>query len=109
MNNNIKESYCSREVMNLLLKHGFNVVCDTPIPTHSIAIEWIRVNFNKKIEEYWFTMGANEYAFRVIDEYEEKEIYDSFNAAGGSYIGGYPTPQEATEAALLFTLENLIS
>lgn len=131
INNNIQEAYCSFEISKLLKEKGFSVDCEMwyskllmqrvkafggpedaeryiEAPTHALAIEWIRVNFNKKIEEYWFTMGANEYAFRIIDEYEEKEIYDSFNAAGSSYIGGYSTPQKAIEAALLYILQNLI-
>ena len=69
-------------------------------PTHALAIEWIRVNFN--IHIYSFPIYINKaiglselsgYCFYANRDYIDTE---------------YKTPQEATEAAILYTLQNLI-
>lgn len=127
INNNIMESYCSFEVSKLLKEKGFNVyslkgydvfrkivvfqggqepmrntenyhrihkVCTAP--THTLGIEWIRVNF--RIWIYVDAIPDNEYSGVVIDISNRYQL---------TTIGVYTSPQEATEAALLYTLKNI--
>lgn len=135
INNNIQEVYCSFEVSKLLKEKGFWVqtynkcwvkTLDGEIiyngndekhdraeqwimhPTHSVAIEWIRVNFGIHI---WI-------ASKDVDSKEVLYIGNARNIpvkkdSKGFIIDPLPynpksTPQEATEVALLFTLQNLI-
>lgn len=126
MNNNIQESYCSFEVSKLLKEKGFDIIgqkwysADKSIyyqdefnnnrghipslyceaPTHALAIEWIRVNFGIWISvdfdtKYWFT---------IITNLSEKDEELNHEVRGDEH----KIPQEATEAALLYTLQNLI-
>lgn len=66
-------------------------------PTHQLAMEWIRVNFG-----IWINIEPdienNRCWFRIVSEKYTGDGNDKF----------YNSPQEATEAALLFTLQNLI-
>lgn len=131
MNNNIQEPYCSFEVSKLMEEKGFikagaaytldgqfwinsNLLNESitgkpkpvfiPCPTHALAIEWIRVNFGIWIivecasTDFWFpkiikTSDGSFAAHTVRITYPK---------------GKFDTPQEATEAALLYTLQNLI-
>lgn len=78
-------------------------------PTHSVAIEWIRVNFGIHI---WI-------ASKDVDGKEVLYIGNARNIPvkkdkKGFIIDPLPynpksTPQEATEAALLYTLQNFIN
>lgn len=125
MNNNIQEHYCSFQVSKLLKEKGFDIECskfynnegwnfnvgehehsfanNTELngrgfsrPTHALAIEWIKVNFGFWI--YVKLISDNNWLFDVsIDIF-------SFRAEKG-----FSSPQEATEAALLYTLKNLIN
>ena len=103
MNNNIQESYCSKEVSKLLKEKGFEFnmrTAPTGFPTHALAIEWIRVNFGIWIQVF----------------NEEKNFgYDIINIKKKTSLGNllyrayaFNSPQQATEAALLYTLQNLI-
>lgn len=129
--NNIKESYCSFEVCKLLKEKGFNVLPENTLetdyiwgyefdeedpddklklcefqfedviqyhkflrPTHALAIEWLRVNYNIWISVMQHKVdGEGNYYESVVNEMT---------------FSGYNSPQEATEAALLYTLTNLI-
>lgn len=137
MNNKIRESYCSIEVSQMLKEEGFEVPCHyyfdkdgnehgieeqsdyskmfhklpdagkgTYRPTHALAIEWIMVNFRIwfQITPYDTITSAKEWTFTLLSlEWgEDKEIHYE------KKMGGFKTPQEATEAALLYTLQNLI-
>lgn len=127
MNNNITESYCSYEVSKLLKEKGFNIYQPTQYesgvnkqtvynytqsqceffgdvyyrPTHALVIEWLRVNFG-----IWIVINfANKTQWyfdcnKVNTSGKEKRLYSS------NYL--FVSPQEATEAALLYTLINLI-
>lgn len=137
INNSISESYCSFEVSKLLKERGFDIACahwynsagvkiqnmvevdayDVTItitdilnkrphtieykdccfiPTHALAIEWIRVNFGLWV--HVFEMQGVWYLGTNCNDDNGNDIYlESFNS-----------PQEATEAALLYTLKNLI-
>lgn len=128
INNNIQEAYCSFEVSKLLKEKGFDVSTETLYwledelnpelvysrtprqgfhkeyggsllaPTHSVAIEWIRVNFG-----IWVSVEiASCNTFRP-------KAYELDGDKFGGWEGyKYSSPQEATEAALLYTLKNLI-
>lgn len=125
MNNNIQESYCSFEVSKLLQSKGFNVpcrkaymyrflehtydtykgvlidaplICDIYAPTHALAIEWIRVNFGIWISV--FNDDVNFFWMGIILNTKERIRGDNGEE--------FNTPQEATEAALLYTLNKLI-
>lgn len=117
---NIQEPVCSFEVSKLLKEKGFAVLCSwsflnqnpravlfgsnnqfdcyTSVPTHALAIEWVRVNFG------WFItvqpINNNEWIFVIYT----KNIPNIRNINKVSYN----SPQEATEAALLYTLQNLL-
>lgn len=128
INNNIEEPVCSLKVSQLLKEKGFNVPTSQfykndglidpkrfiglfyknsdfaentfiAAPTHSVAVEWIRVNF-------WVDITANGVRYAGDD----KASYYSVNVNGNSvlYTERFDTPQEAIEAALLYTLTNLI-
>lgn len=129
MNNNITEAYCSFEVSKLLKEKGFEQLTQkafiedgteyqfetTPQnyndengrfyktssrPTHSLAIEWIRVNFGKHI------LTIPTYSNHKIKGYVWNNHLITMDNIGDEGI--FDTPQEATEAALLYTLQNLI-
>jgi hypothetical protein len=115
INNNISEHYCSFEVSKLLkdkgfdiwtysgwtngeIKNGFKVsIHETNRPTHALAIEWIRVNFG-----IWICIDNHT---PILFEFSIRNLKDEFTPQSE---GNFNSPQEATEAALLFTLQNLI-
>jgi len=129
LNNNIQESYCSFEVSNKLWRIGARFVSDKcftyseghpngagwyenlkgelsiPRPTHALAIEWIRVNFGIMI---WIDIlilsSSHGWAWNVLAYKEGKCICNKQQQANSVNM----TPQEATEAALLYVLTNLI-
>ena len=129
--NNIQEPICSFEVSELLKEKGFDVPCfnvyekdGTPLfdsfreviknseisntfitaPTHSIALEWIRVNFGVHIADHF-----NEYdekyqyiiwVFELNRTPSSKDVIDNGKQ--------FDTPQKAIEAGLLYALTKLI-
>lgn len=117
MNNNITEDECSKEVCVLLQEKGFDVQCSNefydghPVPeccetwsgswggiqqpTHALAIKWLRVNFGIHISVDFDS--KNWFAVITILPNKDRHIYGSSNS-----------PEQATEAALLYTLKNLI-
>lgn len=124
INNEIKESYCSFEVSKLLkekglniatikyfdfdgnsytsLKYSYQTIDSIAKPTHASAIEWIRINFGIWV----YTINGNTYNdgswYWEIQDLN-KELRDS-----RSFTKSFNSPHEATEAALLYTLKNLI-
>ncbi len=114
----ITEDYCSYEVAKLLEEKGFdektlsyyyenNVLCHgdwfewnrSPLghiaaPTHQMAMKWLRKEKNLFIHVWYDGIDFN--AECVV------------NIKNFTYIGNYSTYEEATEAALKYTLENLI-
>lgn len=123
MNNNITEDYCSFEICKLLKEKGFSAYCtslytkegkqndvgnyngvddDNYIsysrPTHSLAIKWIRENFGFNIYSRNFSdLKFRSYIVDANGDMEHAMTETPFNS-----------PEEATEAALLYTLQNLI-
>ena len=77
-------------------------------PTIADVCMWLYEKHNLFVTTYWFTMGANEYAFKIVNVYEEEQIKDSFFGAGASYTGGWHTPTEAYESAIEYTLKELL-
>lgn len=128
MNNNITEDYCSFEVSKLLKEKGFVVYCtslytedgkqndvgnyngvddDNYIsfsrPTHALAIKWIRENFGIffDITPNWVYQGKFKgYWFKIYSLKNGVLLYETNKS--------FNSPEEATEAALLYTLKNLI-
>lgn len=151
LNNTIEESFCSFEVSKLLKEKGFNNFSHGMYydkegkyypgfssnmsdyedkihrPNHSLAIEWVRINF--EIEIF------------ILPIFREKCGYDSFRRDGFSFeiikhnpcqyldfamfnkcgedrdelekdevtiAKTYKNPQEAIETALLYVLKNMI-
>lgn len=116
INNNITEKIVSLAVAELLKEKGFACICHyyeykgkrehsyykndsffpdrVYIPTIALAIEWIRENFRIHI---WVTGQRTDWKYHIKPD--EKLPFSSclFNS-----------PEEATEAALLYTLQNLI-
>lgn len=95
------------EVDMILIKNG-NYAYQ---PTHSLAIKWIRENFGIHIKLDWFTDEEKsiDWDFSIqkigtdIDERGNSEYLRDYDVETG-----FNTPEEATEAALLYTLKNLI-
>lgn len=121
MNNNITEDYCSFEVSKLLKEKGFapinwkdkvfidgkeqeylahwhmyanEFVCR---PTHNIAIKWIRENQGYHITICLSLQGYYYYSIQMTDGEYQDIIQET-----------YKKPEDAVEAALLYTLKNLI-
>lgn len=125
MNNNIKEPYCPFEVSKLLKNKGFGVptlkyymgsgkiyTWEVPTdgnhknftkeiysaPTHALAIEWVRINFEVYISPS-YAEGNKKYGYQIFtldDSYMIAQMYS------------YSSPEEAAEAGLLYVIENLI-
>ena len=76
----------------------FNGVCLKP--THAIAIEWVRVNCG-----VWVLLDILDVNNDLCNYVVKWHNGICLNEARGK---GYETPQEATEAALLYVLNNLI-
>ncbi len=117
INNNIQEPICSIELVKLLHGKGFDVkenctcggfpecICEHTRsrpnyiyrPTHALVIEWIRVNFGihiytpvkDNLTEYF---GRYAYSEGILNTTYER----------------YETPKEATEAVLLYVVQNII-
>ena len=126
INDGIEESLrCSEELRNLLYEKGYRVgayyvnnntlpgyphdakgqTCfSIAMPTYATAVEWIRVNFNYHIT---VVVGRKGYFYVYwIDSVNGEPVYVGPYHEGGVIL--YTEPQQAYEAALLYTLKNLI-
>ncbi len=103
INNNIEESYCSKEVHTLLKLKGFEVTAWNVLPTHGLAIEWIRINHNVWIYPQLY---VNSFKQQYIPMIVPSLSINPNNTIQLDCIND--SPQEATEAGLLYTLTNLI-
>ena len=112
---NLTEDYCSFELSKLLKEKGFDedtervyerniMACryeDYPMPTHQMAIKWLREERWKYIEiSFSVTLnGEPQYNFGVLNRsaqwvYRHKQPFSTY--------------EEAVEAAIKYSLENLI-
>jgi len=119
MNNNITEDYVSFEVAKLLKEKGFDIrqaFCFTKDGkrkpeiwvnqndnvgwecTHALAIKWIRENFNWNIET----------GYRNSHKDYSSTIYPMFPNTQVHRTERFKTSEDSVEAALLYTLKNLI-
>jgi hypothetical protein len=132
MNNNIQDDYCSFEVSKLLKEKGFDIFCDYGYqddksllrrngnlaqngwynrPTHALAIKWIRENFGVYIH---LESCPDSKWFYVIEDISEKGYIrnDGSKRQMPRMLSlsekEFNSPEEAIEAALLYTLQNLI-
>ena len=80
-------------------------------PTHALAIEWIRVNFGIWITAY---AHARKWVVTIEDISEKSWIREDGSERmlprdiGSSNVEEKNSPQEAIEAALLYTLQNFV-
>lgn len=124
----IQEAYCSYEIAKLLKEKGFNEPCFyyykdkvlmfSPIlkgrnsyqtdtysaPTHQMAMKWLRIEHNILL----FLLPAQEngklvYLVKVWTWNEEEGIYESTYAPMPR-----KEPEQAIEAALKYSLKNLV-
>ena len=120
----IKEAYCSFEVAELLKEKGFNEPCYTcyinkelshydylstnfelidnviSAPTHQMAMKWLRVQgVYSSLVPFIENVGWPKDTWHI-------NFYNSDGIIGGGFpVKGY---EEAVEAALKYSLENLI-
>lgn len=102
INNNIQESYCSSKVRKLFESKGCTLGEHRDgLITHSLAIEWLRVNFgiwvviNFANKDQWY-FDCKKVGLTSGKEYLYKSDYN------------YSSPQEAIEYGLKYVLEELI-
>ena len=124
----VKEAYVSYEVAKLLKKKGFDELCifkynsdgikvkagqaidewsnteleegECSAPTHQMVMSWLRGVHNIKVN-IWYS-NPN-YAIEYFEPNTQTRV--------GKFVfigDGYPSYEEATEAALKYVLENLI-
>lgn len=116
----IKEAYCSFEVSNLLREKGFDGLCHSfwyvgknileckcvSRPTHQVAMAWLR---SKGIYISVFIDDESEmpWTYNVYKELRDGTTECVYHHHGHYYPleDGY---EEAVEAALKYSLENLI-
>lgn len=145
LNNNIEESYCSFEVSKLLKEKGFNIYQSTQYsqgvnkttiynyserqctlfgnlyfrPTHALAIEWLRINFNIELNAVRYTYSGGVYQGKkymyYVCQYNEKYDHELPESNEHWILNEYKSngydfnsPQEAIEAVLKYVLTNLI-
>jgi hypothetical protein len=137
--NNIQEPICSSEVSQLLKEKEFDVPCfnvyekdKTPLfdsfreaiknseiskntfitaPTHSVALEWIRVNFGVhiRVERNYRRPLLDEPAPEPVFTVDIDNLHSKSGKAYSDVVNGcFDTPQEAIEAGLLYALTKLI-
>lgn len=87
--------------------NGIPWICiNTPAPTHALAIEWLRVNFGIWVEIHHInTHNINKF-YLIIWKYGEEDYHSIYTEDSGYIV--FESPQEATEAALKYVLEELI-
>lgn len=122
----IKEAYCSFEVAELLKEKGFDELCkylyknngerytlastcyqnvcddgECLCPTHQMALAWLRENYDLLI---YADISFGKWEGRI------KQMHNKDLVEGISFlsIGCFITYEEAIEAALKYSLENLI-
>ncbi len=94
------QKFNGNEFYSFLDYHCHNDEISIPAPTHSLATEWIRINFKTWVQIISFNTSKDmrfQYQIRRF-EWDGKISNDTL----------YETPQKAIEAALLHTLQNLI-
>ena len=70
-------------------------------PTHTLALKWIRENFGIICGTTMPTKINNNYLFGG-------KVFSMINEGDNAVIGAYDKPEEAAEAALLYTLKHLL-
>lgn len=82
------------------------------IPTHALAIKWIRENFKLFIYIRLYNNLSSYYSYMFtiakVTRGMNKVLHSSGIRDKENKPYWYDTPEEATEAALLYTLKNLI-
>lgn len=134
MNNNITEDYCSFEVAKLLKDKKFGGWCEyyydcegnpqlsycsninmeskcrVARPTHALAIKWIRKNFGIHVyPQFQMWDGGCWTANWHLKNGKLWQFFDFGKREGIVWERTkFSSPEKATEAALLYVLQNLI-
>lgn len=122
----IQEAYCSFEVSKLLDEKGFDEPCHLhyhyvkefdryfqteekidisfkkfyyPCPTHQMAVAWLRQKYDISIEVSVLKYNCWVYTIYKIFSNKVEELYND---------GEFKSYEDAIEAALKYSLENLI-
>ncbi len=132
----ITEDYCSYEVAKLLKEKGFEIDTNRdywkigedgtmyfmssigaytsnpndeyafyrpensyPCPTHQMALKWLRKVHNQHVQIKYFHGAYQEFEYAVINTFNGKAYHEPVS---------FSSYEEAVEAALKYTLENLI-
>lgn len=109
---NITEDYCSFEVAKLLKEKGFDYqgfdyidfegeVIKQDRPTHQMAIKWLREVHNISVEPLVDFGSSDRYWWSADISYIKKDGLITT-------LSNYKSYEEAVEAALKYSLENLI-
>ena len=99
IDNQISEYFCSSEIRKLLESNGCTLGEHRDgLITHALAIEWLRVNFEIWISIMYLDSVGN-YGFIVTTITDNTEVKEEYY---------HLSPEEATEAALKYVLEELI-
>ncbi len=89
-------------------------------PTIAEVIMWLHEKYDVWISANRVTTGTDEWEYQYVIQYLPKEFenakrrsihlekIESFKEGIGSYAGAWETPTEAYEAAIKYTLEQLI-
>ncbi len=120
INNDITEPYCSFEVSELLKEKGFDCECNTfrledgefivgryptnnnecgiiLAPTHALAVEWLRINFNVWVSVELLSDGRFNGIATTIGDWCLRYLSKPYDVV-------YP----AKEAALAYALKELV-
>ncbi len=94
-------TYRNSELAKWNLPHG-----EFSMPTYALAIEWLRVNFKIQLFlDYTYYDGFH-YGYKWVKYNGDFGQYWKDN--DGESPDGWDTPQQATEATLIYVLQNII-
>lgn len=97
--------FCSFKLLDLLKEKGCDLSEYFGFITHATAIQWIKDNFQIQLFPDYKYYGHFLYGYHWVDSkgsYGELWVFNNLEPDGCNTI------EEATEYALLFTLNNLI-
>lgn len=89
-------NYCNSELMSSYTE-GDNLFGEFSRPTHAVATEWIKQNFNILIQSMLYRRNPNDYICGIY-----------FNKLDSHFTEPCNSPQEAIEFGLLYTLKNIV-
>lgn len=114
----ITEDFCSVELFNLLREKGFEGEYQVPnshsnklLITHQMAMKWLREKHDWHISIGYYNDSSNDADGKIVETWWYWG-YDIIGLPSGGFAvedyNEYDTYEEAVEAALKYSLENLI-